>query len=216
MNIAIIGAGNVGSALAKAFVLAGHSVVVTSRDPEHATNVAAAAGATAVNSNVEAALAADIVVLAIPFASAADIAHEIGDAVTGKVVVDATNRMSVGADGPDMDTSTSNAEELAALLPGASVAKAFNTLFASNQDAPIIEGVQLDGFVAGNDVATKRQVLDLVASIGLNPVDVGPLSRARQLEGLAFLNITMNIANGGSWQSGWKLVGAPESVPAAA
>jgi NADPH-dependent F420 reductase len=216
VNIAIIGAGNVGSALAKAFVVAGHSVVVTSRDPEHAAKVAAATGATVAPSNVEAVTAADITVLAVPFSSAAEIAPEIADAVTGKVVVDVTNRMSVGTDGPDMDTSTSNAEELATLLPGASVAKAFNTLFASNQDDPIIEGVQLDGFVAADDVATKRQVLDLVASIGLNPVDVGPLSRARQLEGLAFLNITMNIANGGSWQSGWKLVGAPASIPAAA
>ena len=53
-------------------------------------------------------------------------------------------------------------------------------------------------------------------SIGLDPVDVGPLARARQLEGLAFLNITLNIANGGTWQSGWKLVGAPATVPAAA
>ena len=59
-------------------------------------------------------------------------------------------------------------------------------------------------------------MLDLVASIGLEPVDVGPLSRARQLEGLAFLNIAVNIANGGSWQSGWKLVGAPATVKAAA
>ena len=59
-------------------------------------------------------------------------------------------------------------------------------------------------------------VLDLIASIGLNPVDAGPLSRARQLEGLAFLNITLNMTHGGSWQSGWKLVGAPASVAAAA
>lgn len=216
MNIAIIGAGNVGRALTHAFVRAGHTVVLTSRDPEHAADIAAATGARAVSSNAEAAAGADVVILATPFSSVPEIAAEIADAVTGKVLVDVSNRMSVGADGPDMDTSTSNAEELATLLPGASVVKAFNTLFASNQDDPITDGVQLDGFVAGNDVATKRQVLDLVASIGLNPVDVGPLERARQLEGLAFLNITVNIANGGSWQSGWKLVGAPASVPAAA
>jgi 8-hydroxy-5-deazaflavin:NADPH oxidoreductase len=216
MNIAIIGSGAVGRALAHAFVRAGHDVVLTSRDPEHAASVAATTGATALASNSEAAAGADIVVLAIPFSSATEIAPQIADAVTGKVVVDVSNRMSVGANGPEIDTSTSNAEELATLLPGASMVKAFNTLFASNQDDPIAEGVQLDGFVAGNDVATKRQVLDLVASIGLNPIDVGPLARARQLEGLAFLNITVNIANGGSWQSGWKLVGAPANVPAAA
>ena len=216
MNIAIIGAGNVGRALGTSFVRAGHSVSVASRDPEDAGSVAAAIGAIVADSNAEAAAAADIVVLATPFSSAAEIAAEIADAVSGKIVIDATNRMSFGEQGPDMDTTTSNAEELAALLPGASVVKAFNTLFASNQSDPIAQGVRLDGFVAGNDAAAKAKVLDLVASVGLTPVDVGPLSRARQLEGLAFLNITLNIANGGSWQSGWKLVGAPAPVPAAA
>ena len=69
--------------------------------------------------------------------------------------------------------------------------------------------MQLDGFVAGDDAAAKAEVLELVRSIGLTPVDVGPLVRSRQLEGLAFLNIALNIANGGAWQSAWKLVGAP-------
>jgi hypothetical protein len=77
-------------------------------------------------------------------------------------------------------------------------------------------GVQLDGYVAGDDAEAKATVLELVASIGLSPVDVGPLGRSRQLEGLAFLNITLNITNGGSWQSAWKPVGAPVPTAAAA
>ena len=105
--------------------------------------------------------------------------------------------MSFGANGVDMDTSTSNAEELAALLPEAHVIKAFNTLFASKQADPNLEGVTLDGFVAGDDAAAKATVLELVESMGLNPVDVGPLVRARQLESLAFLNIALQIANNG-------------------
>ncbi len=59
-------------------------------------------------------------------------------------------------------------------------------------------------------------MLALVESIGLHPVDVGPLARARQLEGMAFLNIAVNIAEGGAWTSGWKLVGAPAREPVAA
>ena len=216
MDIAIIGAGNVGRALATSFVRAGHSVTVASRDPEDAGSVAAATGARVATSNTQAVAAAGIVVLATPFTSAPEIAAEIGDAVNGRIVVDATNRMSFGANGPDIDTTTSNAEELAALLPGASVVKAFNTVFASHQSDPIAEGVQLDGYVAGDDADAKAKVLDLVASIGLDPVDVGPLARARQLEGLAFLNITLNIAHGGTWRSGWKLVGAPATVAVAA
>jgi len=209
MDIAIIGAGNVGTALATSFKRAGHDVVIASRDPEDAGSVAAATHSRVAISNLQAAADADLIVLAIPFSSVPDVAAEIAEAVAGKPVVDATNRMSFGADGPEIDTTTSNAEELAGLLPDAHVVKAFNTLFASNQSDPIAEGVQLSGFVAGDDADAKALVLGLVREIGLDPVDVGPLARARQLEGLAFLNITLNIANGGSWQSGWKLVGAP-------
>jgi len=209
MDIAIIGAGNVGTALATSFKRAGHDVVIASRDPEDAGSVAAATHSRVAISNLQAAADADLIVLAIPFSSVPDVAAEIAEAAAGKPVVDATNRMSFGADGPEIDTTTSNAEELAGLLPDAHVVKAFNTLFASNQSDPIAEGVQLSGFVAGDDADAKALVLGLVREIGLDPVDVGPLARARQLEGLAFLNITLNIANGGSWQSGWKLVGAP-------
>ena len=216
MKIAIIGAGNVGRALATSMTRAGHEVVISARDPEHAGAAATATGSQVAPSSAEAAAKADVIILAIPFASAPDVAGEIRVAVVGKPVVDVTNRMSFGPDGAETDTTSSNAEELATLLPGANVVKAFNTLFASNQADPIADGIQLDGFVAGDDAGAKGRVLDLVSSIGLNPVDVGPLARARQLEGLAFLNMALNIANSGSWQSGWKLVGAAASVPAAA
>ena len=216
MDISIIGAGNVGKALSTAFVRAGHTVTIASRDPEDAGAVAAATGATAATSNVAAATAGDIVILAIPATGFADVAAEIAPAVAGKPVVDVTNRIGFGANGPEIDTTSSNAEALAELLPEANVVKAFNTLFGSNMADPITGGVQLDGFVAGDDDVAKASVLELVGSVGLHAVDVGPLVRARQLEGLSFLNMTLNIVNGGSWQSGWKLVGAPEPAAAAA
>ena len=209
MKIAIIGAGNVGTALATSFTRAGHDVVIASRDPEDAGGAAASSGARIATSNADAAASAELVVLAIPFTSAADVAAEIAPAVAGKAVVDVSNRMSYGAGGPEIDTTSSNAEELAALLPDAHIVKAFNPLFASRQGAPLPAELRLDGFVAGDDASAKAQVIELIRSIGLTPVDVGPLVRARQLEGLAFLNIALNIANGGSWQSAWKLVGAP-------
>jgi 8-hydroxy-5-deazaflavin:NADPH oxidoreductase len=216
MDIAIIGAGNVGRALATAFTRAGHQVLIASRDPRDAGDVAAATGARGAASVRRAAEEADLVVLAIPFNSAPEVAAEIRDVVTGKPVVDATNRMSFGANGVETDTSTSNAEEIAGLLPSAHVVKAFNTLFATNQADPILDGQQLDGFVAADDPAAKATVIDLVDSIGLNPVDAGPLVRARQLEALAFLNIALQLANNGAWRSGWKLVGAPSTIPVAA
>jgi hypothetical protein len=212
MDIAIIGAGNVGSALARAFVRSGHDVTITARNAERVSGVASATGARAVATNAEAARSAHVIVLATPFTSAAEVAAEIRNVAKGRVIVDTTNRMSFGPTGPDMDTTISNAEELAALLPDSHVVKAFNTLFASNQADPILDDVQLDGFVAGDDAASKARILSLVASIGLEPVDVGPLARARQLESLAFLNISLNATRNGAWRSGWKLVAAPATV----
>ena len=216
MNVAIIGTGNVGKALAGAMSRAGHSVVVTSSEYEHAAELAEAVGARASGSNAEAAAGADVVILAIPFTATEEVAAEIRSAVAGKPVVDVSNRMSFGAAGPSMDLAESNAERLAAWLPDASVVKAFNTLFASRQADPLAEGTRLDGFVAGDDADAKAKVIALVESIGLNPVDVGPLARAQQLEQLAFLNIALNATTNGSWTSGWKLVGAPATVRVAA
>ncbi len=213
MKIAIIGAGNVGTALATSFSRAGHDVVITSRDPEDAARAAAASGARIATDNVAAAAEADVIVPAVYFPNLSEIAAEIATVASGKPIIDVSNRISFAATGPEIDTTSSNAEELAALLPESPVIKAFNTLFASNQVDPIAEGIQMDGYVAGDDPAAKALVLDPVRSVGLHPVDVGPLARARQLEGLAFLNMAINIANEGSWQSGWKLVGAPAAAP---
>lgn len=216
MNIAIIGAGNVGTSLATAFARAGHSVLITSRDPEDAGAAATTSGALTVASNREAAASADVVILAIPFDSTEAVATEIRDAVAGKPVVDVSNRMAFGPTGPTIDSGPSNAERLATWLPDAVVVKAFNTVFASNQVDPVVEGVQLDGFVAADDAAAKAVVLELARSIGLRPIDAGPLNRAQQLEQLAFLNIALNATNGWAWQSGWKLAGAPAATAEAA
>ena len=212
MKVAIIGAGNVGTALAGSLTRAGHDVVISARDPQHAVAAATATGASSATSNPAAIAGADVVIAAVPATSFAALASELGAALEGTPVIDVSNRMAFGAEGPSMDTSSSNAEELAERLPATPVVKAFNTLFASKQADPTADGAQLDGYVAGDDAEAKATVLALVESIGLRPVDVGPLVRARQLESLAFLNIALNATNDGSWQSGWILVGAPDTT----
>jgi NADPH-dependent F420 reductase len=216
MNIAIIGSGNVGRALATSFIRAGHEVRITARHPDKAEAVAAETGAHSVASNADAVAGADVVVLAVPFTSAETVATEIRDVVGGKPVIDVSNRMAYGPSGPTIDNGLSNAERLAAWLPEAAVVKAFNTLFSSNQTDPTVDGIQLDGFVAADDVAAKATVLELVASIGLRPIDAGPLDRSQQLEQMAFFNIALNATNGWSWQSGWRLAGAPTAKARAA
>lgn len=199
MNIAIIGSGNVGRALAGSSVRAGHAVTISSKNPDHARATAQATGARSAGSNRDAVKDAELVVLAVPYQAVGTVVDELGPTLEGKILVDVTNRQSI--DG------TSAAEQIQARAPKARVAKAFNTAFASRQTDPVVDGVQLDGFVAGDDAEAKAKVLELVRSIGFRPIDAGPLGMARALEALAYLNISLNSRNGWPWQSGWKLVG---------
>ena len=202
MNIGIIGAGNVGQALATASVRAGHVVTISAATAEEAGRVAAAVGATAVASNRDAVADADAVILAVPFDAVNAIIDELGAALDGKVLIDVSNRFA-----PEQLDGPSNAEQAQAMAPNARIVKAFNTILASHQADPIIDGIQLDGFVAGDDAAAKQQALALVASLGFRPIDAGPLAMARALEGMGTLNISLNATNGWPWQSGWKLLG---------
>jgi predicted dinucleotide-binding enzyme len=202
MNIGIIGAGNVGKALATAGVRAGHAVKISSTTPEEAARVAAAAGASAGASNQAVVADADVLILAVPFDAVPGIIAELGAELEGKVLIDVTNRFA-----PEQLDGPSNAELIQQMAPNARVVKAFNTIFASHQADPAIDGDQLDGFVAGGDAAAKQQALALVASLGFRPIDAGPLAMARALEGMGTLNIALNAANGWPWQSGWKLLG---------
>ena len=200
MNIAIIGAGNVGKALATSIARAGHHVTISARHPEHARDAAAEVGASPAADNASAASGADVVILAVPYAAEGQVASEIRDAVAGKTVIDVANPLKPDLSG--LATERSAAEEVQDLLPGASVVKAFSTIFATNQASPRSD---IDGYVAGDDDKAKQQVISLVESIGFRPLDVGPLRTARFLEGMAYLNIGLNAANGWTWTSAWKL-----------
>jgi hypothetical protein len=200
MKVAIIGAGNVGKALATSITRAGHDVTIAARHPENARAAADETGATAADTNATAVVDADVVILAVPYAAGAQIANDIRGGVAGKTIIDVANPLS--ADYSGLATSTSSAEELQERLPDANLVKAFNTLFASNQANPTRE---IDGYVAADDAKAKRQVISLVESMGFTPLDVGPLSAARYLEGMAFVNIGLNAQNGWSWTSSWKL-----------
>ncbi len=205
MKIAIIGAGNVGRALATSSVRAGHAVVISSSDRVDAQTVATAVGATAAATNELAVAGADLVILAVPYPAEPELAAALAPALTGKVVVDVSNPLKPDLSG--VATTTSAAEELQALLPEAIVVKALNTAFASRQADPMVDGEQLDGYVAADDATAKAAVLEFVASIGFRPIDAGSLAMARSLEAMALLNITLQVRNGWPWQSGWKLVG---------
>ncbi|MDQ4134087.1 MAG: NADPH-dependent F420 reductase [Actinomycetota bacterium] len=212
MRIAIIGAGNVGGSLAGAAKAAGHDVVVSASDPSNAQETAARTGAKAAASNAEAVNNADVVVIAVPGSAVASVATELTAALAGKIVVDATNPLNDTYS--DLTTSgVSAAELLQEQLPGATVVKSLNTVFASRYASATEDGRPLDALIAGDDSAAKATVSELVESLGLRPVDAGGLRMARTLEEMAFLNISLNARNGWSWQSAFQLVG-PTSAAA--
>ena len=206
MKFAIIGYGNVGSAIARAVTDVGHDAVVADPSEEALRPLADKERVATTTSNREAVTGADAVVLAVPFAAVDDIVTDLRDELSGKIVIDVTNPVAADLSGLTTD-GTSVAELVAQAAPEARVVKAFNTVFAGNQATASVEGTQLDGFVAGDDDEAKQAVLGLLEQIGFRPIDVGALSSARYLEGMAFLNIALNASNGWSWGTGWKLVG---------
>jgi predicted dinucleotide-binding enzyme len=210
VKIAIIGSGNAGRALAGSFVRAGHQVSLAARDQEELVEIAAAVGASAASSSSDAVMAAEVVVIAVPFAASGEaVAREIAPVIGDKVVVDATNPVKPTYDGLVTEGGPSAAELFAAWLPGARVVKAFNTLFASIHADPAASGLAPDGFLAGDDAQAVATVAELLRSIGLKPIEVGGLSAARQLEAMAWLNISLQMRYGLGWTSYWQLSGLP-------
>jgi predicted dinucleotide-binding enzyme len=206
LKIAIIGSGNVGKALAGTAVRAGHSVTITASHPDHAQEAAQASGAQAATSNAEAVASAEIVILALPAAAASSLVSDLGGALEGKVVVDVTNRADPSDPGSTLD-GDSLTEQLQVLVPRAKFVKAFNTVFASVMAGPTVEGQPADAFLAGDDAEARATVAELARSMGFRPIDAGGLPMARVLEGMALLNILLQITNGWPWQSSWKLAG---------
>ncbi|TMD89378.1 MAG: prephenate dehydrogenase/arogenate dehydrogenase family protein [Chloroflexi bacterium] len=208
MKIAIIGAGNVGKALAKSSLRGGHKVTMSAASPENAAKAAKSVGAHAASSNVEAVKGADIVIIAVPYDKLGDVFRGLGSAVDDTIVIDATNH--INTENPaEVLGAPSNAEEIQKRHPKVRVVKAFNYAFASRMADPTVDGIRLDGFVAGEDQDAKDKVLELVESIGFRPVDAGPLVMARVLEAMGLLNVTLQIRHNWPWQNGWKLVGPP-------
>ena len=206
MRIAIIGAGNVGGGLAGAATTAGHEVVLSASNPAHAQQAATRTRATAAKSNAEAVEGADLVVFAVPGGSVAGIAAELAEVLAGKVVVDATNPLNDTY--TDLTTAgVSSAELLQQLLPGTTVVKSLNTVFASRYANPTESGEPIVALIAGDDADAKATVARLVESIGFRSMDAGGLRMARSLEEIAFLNISLNAGNGWTWQSAFQLVG---------
>jgi len=188
-SVSIIGTGNMASALADRALAGGNAVEIIGRDPAKAKELAAALGGATVGT-AGTAPAGDIVVLAVPYASAAAVIGEYGDALDGKVIVDMTNPITLDFKGFVTPEGSSGAQEIAKAAPaGAHVVKASNTLPSDVLAAGSAEGRPLDVFIAGDDAQAKARVSVFIESLGLRPMDAGQLPMARALENVALLQL---------------------------
>jgi predicted dinucleotide-binding enzyme len=191
----------------------GHAVTLIDSSLESAETLAkelrgvAQNGATVQTAELDSATLGDVVILAVWYTAGKQIVEQLGEKLAGKTVVDISNPLNSTYDGLSISGDTSWPEELVKVAaPGTHFVKAFNTTFAGTLVTGSAAGQVLDVFIAGDDADAKLAVKKLVSDGGLVPVDVGPLHRARQLEGLGLLGITLQGPHQLNWASGWKLV----------
>ena len=188
-SITILGNGNMGQAIAGLGTKAGYDVQVLDVD------------------NAGTPATGDIVVLAVPHPAVAEIISTRGAELEGKVVVDITNPVNFETfDSLVVPADSSKAAEIAAALPSSNVVKAFNTTFAGTLASGTVGGETTTVIVAGDDAEAKDAVKSFVTAAGLKVKDAGALKRARELEAVGFLQITLAASEQVAWTGGFAVV----------
>jgi hypothetical protein len=187
-SISVIGLGGMARAIGARAVEGGNAVEVIGRDAAKAKELPAALGGDATAGTFGSPPAGDIVILAVPYASAVPVVAQYGDALAGKVIIDVTNPINADAAGLVTPDGTSAAQEIAKAAPAsAHVVKALNTVFGH----VLAQGRPLDVLFAGDDARAKAIVSAFIESLGLRPLDAGGLAMARWLEGMGLVMISL-------------------------
>lgn len=190
--ISIIGTGNMARAIGALAVAGGNTVEIIGRDQSKAADLAKDLGDSATTGEFGAVPTGDIVIVALLYAGVVPVVAQYGDALAGKIIVDISNPFNSAADGLAIPDGTSIAQQVAKAAPvGASVVKAFNTIFG----VVLAQGRTLDVFIAGDDARAKVGVAEFIETLGLRPMDVGGLNMAHWLEGTGL--VVMGLARHG-------------------
>ena len=203
MQIAIIGAGNVGSALARGWARGGHRLQLGVRDTSDpkVQSLCRETGAFAKNPR-EAAEAAPVVVLALPWGAAAEAVQALGP-MAGKIVIDCMNPLTLrdGVLALERGFSGSAGEAVAGWLPQARVVKTLNQVGAEVMADTSGFAVAPAMFMAGNDANAKATVAALLRDLGFEPLDAGALSQSRHLEpyAMVWINQALYQGKGARW-----------------
>lgn len=211
MKVAVLGTGDVGRTLGKAFVELGHEVRMGSRSATNAKAVAFATEAgehAAAATYADAASWADLIVLATLGTANAMVIRSAGPAsFSGKLVIDATNPLDFASGKPALALgfSESGGEQVQALLPDSKVVKAFNSVGNALMFRPDLPGGPPDMFICGNDADAKQQVAALLVDFGWGAVDIGDIETSRYLEPLALVWVYRGVTSG-KWKHAFKLL----------
>jgi 8-hydroxy-5-deazaflavin:NADPH oxidoreductase len=185
-TVSILGTGNMGPAIASIVKKSGNTVELLG------------------SQDADTPVSGDIVVLAVPYPALSDVLAQRGEQLAGKIVVDITNPLNFETfDSLTVPAGSSATAEIAEALPGSRVVKAFNTNFAATLASGTIGGQPTTVLIAGDDVEAKNQLASVVSAGGLRPIDAGSLNRARELEALGFLQITLAAGEKVSWTGGF-------------
>jgi NADPH-dependent F420 reductase len=204
MHVTIIGTGNMARGIGSRVVAGGHDLTIVGKESDNAEAVAADIGG---EGSVNTAgtgdrIEGDVVVLAVYYPDARAVVERHSDQLAGKAVVDITNPLNETFDELVVPADGSATAELASLAPDARFVKAFNTTFANT----LRTADELDVLIAGDDDDAKATVAELARAGGLNPIDAGPLKRARELEALGLLHIGLQGTLGTGFASAIKIV----------
>jgi hypothetical protein len=211
VDVTIIGTGNMARAIGARALAGGHGLTLVGKDDGKLEEAVTALGDAAGDAEVATALsgdpvAGDVVVVALYYADARAAVEQYGDQLSGKVVVDITNPVNESFDALVVPPDSSATHELAAIAGGARFVKAFNTTFAKTLKSGQVAGHELDVLMAGDDADAKAAVATLARDGGLNPVDAGGLARARELEAIGLLHMTLQGPLGTGYASTVKIL----------
>jgi 8-hydroxy-5-deazaflavin:NADPH oxidoreductase len=206
MQITIIGTGNMARGIATRALAGGNAVTLLGTSADKAQALAGELSGDVRAGAIGDPISGDVVVLAVWYQVLDDVLGRYGDQLDGRVVVDITNPVDPQTFQPLNVAAGSAAQEIAQKLPGAKVAKAFNTTFAGTLVEGQVGGQPLDVFVASDDEDAKALLRRLAEDSGMRLVDAGPLAIARQLEGAGYLHMAIQGELGTSYGSALKVV----------
>jgi len=207
MNITIVGTGNMAHGIGTRIAASDHSLIILGRNAEEAKVLAEKLGNNVKSDALSELINGDIIIFTLPYLAIPEIIEKYKEQLIGKILVDISNPVDFKTFELIPPAGSSGVEEIAKNLPkDARMVKAFNTTFAGTLVTGSVDGKKLDVFVASDDENAAQTVVKLAVDCGLRGLYVGPLKRARALEGFQLIHMAMQEKLGTNWMSTIKIL----------